>query len=93
MKKDMNAHLAQFPIRIDECDRVDFHFNKKHLEYSWIPMWVLKTKGRTIYCNEVIAECPWSTRQTPDHPSTKGSIRFKNVNLYVDREGIATLTK
>jgi hypothetical protein len=91
MKNEMKAHLEQFPIKIEECDRVDFHFNKKHLEFSWIPMWVLKTKGKTWYCHEVNAMCPWSTRQTPDHPSTKGSIRLRNCSLEIDFQGIATL--
>lgn len=91
MKKDMVAHLAQFPIRIEECDRVDFHFNKKHLEYSWIPMWVLKTKGKTFYVHHVNALCPWTTRETPDNDATKGSIRLRNCSLEIDAEGIATL--
>jgi hypothetical protein len=91
MKKEMNAHLEQFPIRIDECDRVDFHFNKKHLEYSWIPMWVLKTKGKTFYVHHVNALCPWSTRETPDNDATKGSIRLRNCSLDIDAQGVATL--
>jgi hypothetical protein len=91
MKKDMNTHLAQFPIRIEECDRVDFHFNKKHLEYSWIPMWVLKTKGKTFYVHHVNALCPWTTRETPENDATKGSIRLRNCSLEIDAEGVATL--
>jgi hypothetical protein len=91
MKKDMTAHLEQFPIRIEECDRVDFHFNKKHLEYSWIPMWVLKTRGKTFYVNHVNALCPWSTRETPDNDATKGSIRLRNCSLDIDALGVATL--
>jgi hypothetical protein len=91
MKKEMTAHLEQFPIRIDACDRVDFHFNKKHLEYSWIPMWVLKTKGKTFYVHHVNALCPWSTRETPDNDATKGSIRLRNCSLDIDALGVATL--
>lgn len=91
MKKDMVAHLAQFPIRIEECNRVDFHFNKKHLEYPWIPMWVLKTKGQTFYVHHVNALCPWTTRETPSNESTKGSIRLRNCSLEIDADGVATL--
>jgi hypothetical protein len=91
MKKDMNTHLAQFPIRIEECDRVDFHFNKKHLEYSWIPMWVLKTKGQSFYCHHVDARCNWSTKESPDNPHTKGAIRLRNVSLTINAAGEATL--
>lgn len=91
MKKEMIAHQAQFPIKIEDCDRVDFHFNKKHLEFSWIPMWVLKTKGKTFYVHHVNALCPWSTRETPDNDATKGSIRLRNCSLEIDAEGVATL--
>lgn len=91
MRHAMKEHLATFPTSIERCDRVDFHFNKKHLEFPWIPMWVLKTKGKTFYVNHVNALCPWSTRETPDHDSTKGSIRLKDCSLEIDAEGIATL--
>jgi hypothetical protein len=91
MRKAMNEHLASFPITIEYCDRVDFHFNKKHLEFPWIPMWALKTKGKTFYVNHVNALCPWSTRATPDNESTKGSIRFRDCSLHIDADGIATL--
>lgn len=91
MRKAMVEHQATFPIRIEECDRVDFHFNKKHLEFPWIPMWVLKTKGTTFYCDHIDAKCHWTTREAPDNPHTKGSIRFRNVSLTIDSSGIATL--
>jgi hypothetical protein len=92
MKKAMQEHQASFPIKIDDCDKVEFHFNKKNLEYPWIPMWVVKTKGNTYYVNHVNANCPWTTRETPDNESTKGSIRFRRCELHIDAEGIATLT-
>jgi hypothetical protein len=91
MRKAMKEHLASFPISIEHCDRVDFHFNKKHLEFPWIPMWVLKTKGKTFYVHHVNALCPWSTRETPDHDSTKGSIRLRDCSLEIDADGVATL--
>ena len=92
MKKSMQEHQAQFPITIEGCDKVEFHFNKKNLEFPWIPMWVIKTKGNSFYCHHVNANCPWSTRETPDHDSTKGSIRFRQCNVHIDAEGIATIT-
>jgi hypothetical protein len=91
MRQDMTEHVAQFPIEIDNCDRLDFHFNKKHLEFPWIPMWVVKSRGKTFYVNHVDARCPWTTRETPENDSTKGAIRIRNCSLRIDETGTATL--
>jgi len=44
-----------------------------------IPMWVIKAKGETYYVDHVDMESGvgFSTKETPDNPSTKGSIKFK----------------
>lgn len=60
-----------------------FHFNKKHLEDSSIPMWVLKAHGETYYVNHVDCNKPWSTKETPDNPSTKGAIKIKKCLLSI----------
>ena len=73
------------------CDTVVFHFNKGHTADPTIPMWVTKTKGQTYYVDHVDADCPWSTKETPDNPSTKGSLKFKNCWLTI-ADGCATLT-
>ena len=70
-----------------------FHFNKKHLEDPTIPMWVVKTQGESFYVNHVTADMPWSTKETPDNPSTKGSIKFKDALLVIDEDNCATLSK
>ncbi len=70
-----------------------FHFNKKHLEDQTIPMWVLKFHGETYYVNHVDCMVPWSTKETPDNPSTKGSIKVKDVLLRIDNDNCATLSK
>lgn len=70
-----------------------FHFNKGHLTDQTIPMWVLKFHGETFYVNHVDCELPWSTKETPDNPSTKGSIKVKNVLLRIDNDNNATLTE
>ena len=57
-----------------------------------IPMWVLKTKGETYYVNHVNANVGWSTKETPDNPHTKGSLKFKNVNINIDDENEAHIT-
>ena len=68
-----------------------FHFNKKHLEDSSIPMWVVKSKGVTHYVHHVdVAEgVGFSTKETPENPHTKGSVKFKGVlHLFVDGNNI-----
>jgi hypothetical protein len=70
-----------------------FHFNKKHLEDPTIPMWVLKFHGETLYVNHVDCEVPWSTKETPENPHTKGSIKVRDVLLTIDDANSATLTK
>ena len=74
------------------CDDVVFHFNKKHLEDSTVPMWVLKTHGESYYVHHVDCSVPWSTKETPDNSHTKGSIKVKNVLLVIDDNNDATIT-
>jgi hypothetical protein len=70
-----------------------FHFNKKHLEDSTIPMWVLKTHGETFYVDHVECSVPWSTKETPNNSHTKGSIKVREVLLTIDTDNTAVLTK
>ena len=71
-----------------------FHFNKKHIEDPSVPMWVVKAHGVTFYVDHVSAEIPWSTKETPDNPSTKGSIKFKRCKLSIDTtDNTATISK
>jgi hypothetical protein len=67
-----------------------FHFNKKHLEDPNIPMWVIKCKGQTHYVHhvEVDAGVGFSTKETPDNPSTKGSIKFKASYTITEENGL-----
>ena len=78
-------------LRIN-CKEVVFHFNKKFLEDPSLPMWILKTRGETLYVNHVTALAPWSTKETPDNDHTKGSIKFRNVVLDIDANNEATIT-
>lgn len=51
-------------------------------------MWVLKFDGLTEYVNHVDFEnCSFSTKETPDNPSTKGSLKFKNCILELEDDG------
>lgn len=66
------------------CKEVIFHFNKGFLQDPSIPMWIIKAKGQTYYVDHVDSEgVKWSTKETPDNPATKGSIKFKKVNLEI----------
>jgi hypothetical protein len=73
------------------CKDVVFHFNKKHLTDPTIPMWVLKTYGETFYVNHVECSVPWSTKETPDNPHTKGSIKVKDCLLTINDNNEATI--
>ena len=75
------------------CTNLVFHFNKKHLEDATIPMWCVKSAGVTFYVNHVTSELPWSTKETPDNPSTKGSIKFKQCKLTITSDNSATISK
>lgn len=68
-----------------------FHFNRKHLEDSSIPMWVLKAKGQTHYVNHVDCRKSWSTKETPDNPGTKGAIKIKRCILKIDSDHNAVI--
>lgn len=56
-------------------------------------MWKLAFHGETLYVNHVDCEIPWSTKETPDNPSTKGSIKVKDALLQIDNDNCARLTK
>ena len=51
------------------------------MEDTTIPMWVVKSKGQTHYVHHVDVDkgVGFSTKETPDNPSTKGSIKFKGI--------------
>ena len=75
------------------CKDVVFHFNKAHLTDQTIPMWVLKFHGETLYVNHVDCTVPWSTKETPDNPHTKGSIKVKDCLLTINDANEATVSK
>ena len=69
-----------------------FHFNKASITDQSIPMWILKMKGETYYVHHVTSLAPWSTKETPDNPHTKGAIKLKNVDVVIDDDGCAEIT-
>lgn len=74
-----------------DCKELVFHFNKAHLSDPTIPMWVIKAKGQTYYVHHVDVDCPFSTKETPDNPHTKGSLKFKNCVLTIDDDNNARI--
>lgn len=75
------------------CDDVVFHFNKKHLDDSKIPMWIIKAKGESWYVDHVDCLKGWSTKETPDSSHTKGSIKIKDCLLVIDDTNTAIITQ
>lgn len=55
-------------------------------------MWMLKTKGTTYYVNHVNANVGWTTKETPGNSHTKGSLKFKNVDVMIDNLNEATIS-
>jgi hypothetical protein len=92
MHKQLAEQNAQFPLVLDDCRIIDFHFNKGSLEYPFLPMWTLKTKGKSFYINHIEANIPWSTRELPEG-STRGMIRLRNGEITIDAEGTATINQ
>ncbi len=70
-----------------------FHFNKMHLQDPAIPMWVVKTKGQSYYVHHLDSKVGFSTKETPDNPHTKGSLKFKGTISIMesDNQLIATI--
>jgi hypothetical protein len=70
------------------------HFNKMHLQDPTIPMWTVKHKGETYYVNHVEVEpgIGFSTKETPENPHTKGSLKFKGRLKIEDNDGVINAT-
>ena len=59
-----------------------------------IPMWVLKSKGQTHYVEHVdFIDVSFSTKETPDNPHTKGSLKFKGYLTIEDGKAIISKTR
>lgn len=55
-------------------------------------MWILKLKGKTYYVNHVTSLVGFSTKETPDNIHTKGSLKFKNVDVVIDENNNAIIS-
>jgi hypothetical protein len=93
MEAQIAEQMASFPLVIENCSTVDFHFNKGSIEFPFLPMWTVKAKGKSYYLHHVDFDCVGTTRETPDHPSTKGAIRFRNITLHISADGTARFSR
>jgi hypothetical protein len=50
-------------------------------------MWVLKCKGQTYYIHHLESKVGFSTKETPDNPHTKGSLKFKGSLEIYEQDG------
>lgn len=80
-----------FPLVIEDCRSVDFHFNKGSLEFPFLPNWTVKAKGVSYYVSDVVAEKGFSTKNK-ETGTTRGLLRFSRCNLRIDAEGVATIS-
>jgi hypothetical protein len=63
-----------------------FHFNKASLTNPAIPMWVFKVDGDSLYIDHAdFRNVTFSTKETPDNPHTKGSLKIKNATLDITK--------
>lgn len=92
MHEQIEAQMQTFPLIVEDAKTVDFHFNRGSIEFPFLPPWTIKAKGQSWYVHHVDFSCTGTTRETPDHPSTKGAIRFRKVSLIFDQSGVVTVT-
>lgn len=93
MKRQIVEQNRQFPLALENCPSVDFHFNKGSIAFPFLPAWIVKTKGRSYYVTHVDFDCLGTTRETPEHSSTKGMIRFRHVDLHLLQDGTAAIRR
>ena len=60
-----------------------------HLTDPTIPMWTIKHKGLTHYIDhiDVMPGVGFSTKESPDNPHTKGSLKIKGKLRIEEIEG------
>ena len=90
MRKEITEQ--PFPLMIPDVRNVDFHYNKGNATFSFLPMWVIRAKGRSYYVNEVEFDAPCSTKERATG-STKGVLRFRRCSIEIDVEGNARVSQ
>ena len=90
MQRDLAEQNASFPLVLGDCKNIDFFFNKGSLEWTFLPQWVVKAKGKSFYVNDLSSAVGFSTRNLATG-STRGMLRFKRAKLRIDQQGVAHL--
>jgi hypothetical protein len=88
-------HIGHLPLALRESRKKEdivFHYNKKHNEDQSIPPWVVKYKGQSHYVHhlETNGLVKFSTKETPQNPHTKGSLKFKGKLNLTENDGVVT---
>lgn len=65
-----------------------FHYNKAHNTNTQIPPWVIKCRGNTFYIHHmtISPSIGFSTKETPDNPHTKATLKVKGVLRLIEYE-------
>jgi len=71
-------------------NRIVFHYNRKHNEDQTIPPWIVKTRGMTYQVHHFTSEVGFTTKETPDNPSTKGSLQLRGFLTLKHEDGITS---
>ncbi len=90
MHHDLAEQKSFFPLELNDCRNIDFHYNKVSNEFSFMPMWVLKVKGRQFLINDLISNIGFKVKNTPDK-STRGSLRIPRGSVNISKDGSATI--
>lgn len=83
---DSWVNLLFMKNELQNCKEAVFHFNKASLTNPSVPPWVIKAKGETHYVKHVVCNAPWTTKETPDSPHTKGSIKIKDIDIVIEND-------
>lgn len=72
-----------------------FNFNRMCIQDPTVPMWVIKHRGLTYYVDhmDVMPGVGFSTKETPENPHTKGSLKIKGKLTIIqeDQKIVATV--
>jgi hypothetical protein len=74
----------------EKREEIVFHFNKMHIQDPSVPMWTIKHKGNTYYVHHVEVDkgVGFKTKETPDNPHTKGSLKFRARLKITNEDGM-----
>lgn len=90
MHEDIRLQNKDFPLDLGACKNIDFQYNAGQRDFPFLPMWIIRVKGRSYYVREVEAECAWRTHERPSG-MTRGVLRFNRAHVSFTADGVARL--